>query len=515
MNLLIDQWIPVRPLESGGAVKISLRELLCGDGAWVLCLPRDDMELAAMQLLICITQAIFTPKDGKELMTRIARPITVEEYESSIRSFADWFCVDHPKQPFMQVRGVKADKPTPMDKLLAGVTGATNSCFVNQAGLADGLCGGCAAIVLFNQASCAPSFGGGFKAGLRGSAPITTLAQGDHLRRTVWLNLLHDEELVSNFPWHRDTAQQKPTWIEPLKAGETIPVQRIGVVRGLLWQPAHIELLPPVAAETCSCCGCHTDKAYVAFNKAKFSYTVSGTWPHPHSPRIMTSKKGEIEEKFASFTTSAPAWTQLSRFIVQQQIDNTNTGGQQPAAVIMQARKILPAQLQKFHLLIGGYRNNQASVLERRHEVFTLNHGWDKHSGVIGELVTLGRGYREALYKGISVFVGGIKSDKTVKGAGVKINQAAEAQFYRRSEPTIEDTLARIDFADPAPELARMRTSLKEVVADLFAEATRPYLNDPQLIKTLAVAKLALKKHLNNLEPQINAGGDNGTAEIP
>jgi len=207
----------------------------------------------------------------------------------------------------------------------------------------------------------------------------------------------------------------------------------------------------------------------------------------------MTSKKGEIEEKFASFTTSAPAWTQLSRFIVQQQIDNTNTGGQQPAAVIMQARKILPAQLQKFHLLIGGYRNNQASVLERRHEVFTLNHGWDKHSGVIGELVTLGRGYREALYKGISVFVGGIKSDKTVKGAGVKINQAAEAQFYRRSEPTIEDTLARIDFADPAPELARMRTSLKEVVADLFAEATRPYLNDPQLIKTLAVAKLALK----------------------
>jgi len=212
MNLLIDQWIPVRPLESGGAVKISLRELLCGDGAWVLCLPRDDMELAAMQLLICITQAIFTPKDGKELMTRIARPITVEEYESSIRSFADWFCVDHPKQPFMQVRGVKADKPTPMDKLLAGVTGATNSCFVNQAGLADGLCGGCAAIVLFNQASCAPSFGGGFKAGLRGSAPITTLAQGDHLRRTVWLNLLHDEELVSNFPWHRDTAQQKPTW---------------------------------------------------------------------------------------------------------------------------------------------------------------------------------------------------------------------------------------------------------------------------------------------------------------
>lgn len=252
---------------------------------------------------------------------------------------------------------------------------------------------------------------------------------------------------------------------------------------------------------------------HTAFNKEKFSYTVTGTWPHPHSPRIMSRKRGEAtEEKFAAFTTPAPAWTQLSRFVVQQQIDETNTEGQQPAAVILQARKILGAQSKRLHLLIGGYRNNKASVLDRRHEVFTLNHGWDSNTNVIHHLVAMGRGYRDSLYKAIYVFVNGIKD---IKGAGVKLNQPAERQFYRRTEPTIEDTLSRIDFLNPEPELARMRKSLKRITAELFNESVHPYLNDPELIRTLAVARRTLYKHLNGLEPQQDKGEDNEKSETP
>lgn len=512
MNLLTDQWIPVRQQDGGGAVKISLQELLCSEKRWELCLPRDDMELAALQLLICINQVLFTPKDTVELRKRIVNSITDSEYNVAVQAVADWFQLAHSKYPFMQIRGVSAKNPTPMDKLFAGLTGATNSCFVNQAGLADGLCGGCASIVLFNQASCAPSFGGGFKAGLRGSSPITTLVQGDHLCRTVWLNILSEEGLSQSFPWYKDTIMQKPTWVEPVKTGETVYAQRIGFIRGLLWQPAHIELLSADTTGVCSCCGCRTDEIYTAFNKAKFSYTIEGTWPHPHSPRIMVSKKGKLEEKFAAFTTSAPAWTQLSRFIVQQQIDVSNAQGQQPATVILQARKILKGQSRKLHLLIGGYRNNQASVLDRRHEVFTLNQGWDDNTKVIHYLVSLGRGYRDALYKALYVFVHGIKD---IKGAGVKLNSNAETQFYRRTEPTIEDTLARIDFTDPEPELAQMRESLKSITLVLFKESVHPYLNNPELIRTLAVARRTLYKHLNNLEPQKDKGEDNGKTETP
>ena len=522
MNLLTDQWIPVRPLDGGGTGKISLRDLLCGERRWELCLPRDDMELAAMQLLICITQVIMTPKTTEELRSRIAKPLSKGDYEIEIQPYGDWFHLDHHEYPFMQVRGVTAKDQTPMDKLLPGVTGATNSCFVNQPGLADGLCPGCTAIALFNQASCAPSFGGGFKPGLRGFAtPVTTLVQGDHLRRTIWLNVLNKEAITQNLPWHGDTGTQKPTWMEPIKASEAIPIQRIGFLRGLLWQPDHIELFPPITAESCSCCGIQTDKAYTAFNKAQFRYTITGTWPHPHSPRIMTSKKGQMKEKFVAFTTSAPAWTQLSRFIVQQQMDETNIEGQQPASVILQARILYGTNSQKLHLLVGGYRNNQASVLERHHEVFTLNHGWDQHSDVIKELVSKGMGYRSALTGALFFFCKGLKDKKAktvkLKGLGEKIElvKVAETQFYRRSEPTVEETLARIDFTMPELELVRMRKVLKGIVEELFEESVRPYLNDPELIRTLAVARKTLYKHLNNLEPQKGKGGDDGATETP
>jgi CRISPR system Cascade subunit CasA len=373
------------------------------------------------------------------------------------------------------------------------------------------LCGGCSTIALFNQASCAPSFGGGFKAGLRGNSPVTTLVQGDHLRRTVWLNVISEDELIKNLSWHHETLAQKPTWVDPIKAGETIPAQRIGLLRGLLWQPAHVELLPTSKASSCSGCGCRIDLAYTGFNKAKFSYTVAGTWPHPHSPRVMSSKKGQVEEKFVAFTTAAPSWTQLSRFVVQQQLSD-NTEGQQPAAVVTQVRNLYGTRAEKLHLLVGGYRNSKASILERRHEIFTLNHGWDSHTSVINYLVSLGRGYRDALYKALYVFVRGVKD---VKGAGVKLHQAAEAQYYRRSEPTVESTLASIDFTQPEQELAMMRRSLKRIVEDLFKESVRPYLQDPQLIHTLAVARRTLNKHLYNLEPQRDKGGTNGTTKTP
>ena len=515
MNLLTEQWIPVRPLTGGGLERISLRELLCGERKWEICLPRDDMELAAMQLLICITQVILTPQNASDLRNRIAKPIAEGEFNEAIKPYDDWFQLDHPKFPFMQVRGVSAQDSTPMDKLLPGITGATNSCFINQAGLAESICSGCTAIALFNQASCAPSFGGGFKPGLRGfKTPVTTLVQGDHLRRTVWLNVLFEELVSKILPWHGDTKDQKPTWIDPIKASESIPIHHIGFSRGLLWQPDHIELQHPVRTESCSICGYHTDSGYIAFNKAKFNYTIQGIWPHPHSPRTMSLKKGQLEENFVAFTTPAPAWTQLSRFVVQQDISESNTEGQLPAAVITQARALYGHKAQKLHLIVGGYRNKLASVLERRHEVFTLNHGWDSRTRDIHYLVSLGLGYRSALNKAIFLFVKGIRA-KDIKGGGINLNQAAEEQFYRRTEPVIEDTLARIDFDDAEAELARMRKALRGTCKELFKETTRPYLNDPELIRTLAVARRTLYKHLNSLEPSKEKGGDNGTTKTP
>lgn len=503
MNLLTEPWIPVRPLPTGAASKLTLRQLLCEDGRWELCLPRDDMELATLQLLVCMAQVFFPPKDTAALKQRIISPLSAEAFNSGCAPYQEWFQLDHPDYPFMQVRGVNAKDLTPMDKLLAGLTGATNSCFVNEPRLGATLCAGCASIVLFNQASNAPSFGGGFKGSLRGGAPVTTLVQGEHLRQTIWLNVLSEDRLVQNVPWYHATLAQKPTWVAPIKAGETIAAQTIGLLRGLFWQPAHIELMPPLGELACSCCGFVEKKSFRGFNKAKFNYSVTGLWPHPHGPRISTVKKGEREERFVSFTTSAPAWTQLSRFVVQRQTDGKEEG-QEPAAVVRQAQGLV----RKLRLTVGGYRNNQASILERRHELLFLNDGWSGRTDVVHELVGLATGYRDALNKSLFVFANGFKE---IKGAGVKVHELSKEQFYRRSEDTVLDTLARIDFDKPVPVLLVMGNKLHGIAVDLFVESVKPYRNDPELIRTTAVARKTLYKHLNALKPQQEERRENGT----
>ncbi|WP_347985727.1 type I-E CRISPR-associated protein Cse1/CasA [Methylomonas sp. AM2-LC] len=491
-NLLTDAWIPIQ--HQGSHQKISMQQLLCGEQTGELCLPRDDMELACLQLLCAITQVLFIPKDKKALGQFVKEPITPEVYTGACKGKMDWFDLGHPETPFMQIRGVKSTQPTPMDKLLAGVADGTNKAFVNPHGLAEALCGGCAAIALFNVANNCPSMGGGFKGSLRGSTPITILINGRTLRETLWLNVLTEDMAESVMPWYSATKEQLPNYLDRIKADTKIPASRIGLNRGLLWQPAYFELLPSKFSANCSCCGCH-GPVYNGFNKAKFNYTVEGIWPHPLSARIFTVKKGEREEKFPSFTTTAPTWTHMSRLVVDQQNDKE---GQQTAPVIQQARTFMVTD--KIQLIIGGYRNNQATVLERRHELFSLAQGWAEHGNVIQQIITDGLAYKTALRKALYLFAVGIK-DK-VNGSGVNLCDPVETVYYQQTENLMHNSLAAIKFEASQDELRTLNKQLKDIVIDLFNKATESYRQEPKMLKALALARRSLHKSFNELEPQ-------------
>ncbi|MGY6275380.1 type I-E CRISPR-associated protein Cse1/CasA [Methylomonas sp. MgM2] len=487
-NLLTSNWIPIQ--ERGYYRKIGLQQLLCGEADGELCLPRDDMELACLQLLCAITQTLFTPKDKKALGRFVQQPLTLEIYAEACKDKLDWFDLNHPQTPFMQIRGVNAKEPTAMDKLLAGVADGTNKTFVNPPGLGEALCGGCVAIALFNVANNAPSMGGGFKGSLRGSTPITVLIKGKDLRQTLWLNVLTEETAESVMPWYRETNNQRPNYLDIVNAGEEIPASAIGLVRGLLWQPAHFELLPAEKTGNCSCCGCE-EAVYSGFKKAKFNYTVEGVWPHPLSSRTFMVKKGEKEEKFPSFTTTAPTWTHLSRLVVDRE-------GQQPAPVLQQARTFMAAE--KIQLIVGGYRNNQATVLERRHELFSLAQGWAEHGLVIHQIIEGGLAYKSALRKSLYLFAVGVK-DK-VHGSGVNLCDPVEANYYQQTENLLQQTFAGVNFAEPVSTLQALKRKLKAVVIELFEQATDPYRQEPKMLKALALARRSLHKSLQDLEPE-------------
>ncbi len=474
MNLLIDAWIPV--VQQGKPQLIRLQDILCHDEDFLLALPRDDMELACLQLIICLTQVVFPPEDEKALKQRIIKKLREEEYKQGIAPFVDWFDLNHPEMPFMQIRGVKAEKSTPIQKLFAGLPEGNNHAFFNDAGELQAVSPSDAVIALFNQAMNSPSFGGGFKGGFRGGAPTSTLISGDTLRQSIWFNVLYENTIRVIIP-HYDALknQDKPVWVEPIQAKSKISASRIALLRGLFWQPAHIELV-------------WENQSVIGFKKERFIYDVIGTWMHPHSPRFWNLKKGEKEEKYLSFTTTAPAWTQLSRFVVEAESEKE---GQQPAAVVTQFRGM--SRGAAIHLLVGGYRNKQASILQRRHELLSLPSGWEGHLSELKQVIDQAIEIKKALRNKLYGFA-------KASGAGGVYDQA-ELLFYHNSEAFIHACLHPMDWE----EAARMRRELQDKLIhlswEIFEEVIEPYRHEPKMIKALAISRKTLKKAFFKLRP--------------
>lgn len=502
MNLLSDPWIPVRDESDAGDFRLlTYQELLCEPGTWQVSLPRDDLELACVQLLVCMTQVMFLPEDDRTLRKRLAEPLPRKDFDAGVASCREWFDLDHPTQPFMQSRGVEAADETPIQKLLIGLPEGNNHAFFNEVGEVRNLSGPVAAIALFNQASNSPSFGGGFKGSLRGGAPITTLVAGktDNLREMIWLNVLTLPRIQERLPrWTLDYKRDQPTWVKPVREGQTIRRSEIGLIRGLFWQSARVELVRAQVATPCDVLGGASGLAYSGFRKEKFSFTIEGLWPHPHGAMVANTKSGSLEWKFASFTTAAPAWTLLSEFVVPRDVNAPDAKeGCVPAGPVTQAGKIGEGGL---HLVVGGYRTNQASVTERRHELMSLAQGWNDEKGRLQKLVELGKDIKSALRGKLYFAVKGSK-DKGLKGIGAPIHDIAEKLFYARTENAIHETFSN---KDTFREWMMARSNFVDRLANqgrtIFEELTDPYAKKPELIPVIAWARRSLNADLAKLK---------------
>lgn len=499
MNLLEDPWIPVRADHGAGAFRLlTYRDLLCEPGQnWQISLPRDDLELACLQLLVCMTQVMFLPDDDAALRQRLATPLTPAEFDADIAPFLDWFDLDHLTLPFMQTRGVKAAEPTPIQKLLIGLPEGNNHAFFNEVGEARHLSGPVAAIALFNQASNCPSFGGGFKGSLRGGAPITTLVFDRDLYRMVWRNVLTRPRVEERQIAAPGLVQDQPTWVSPVAEKSTIHWNQIGLMRGLFWQPAHVELVRSDGARACDVLGGEATAGYSGFLKEKFNFTVEGVWPHPHGAMTMSLKKGEMEQRFASFTTTAPAWTQLSEFVIPRSLNDKDAKeGSTPAGSISQFHATTIDE--PLNILVGGYRTNQASVLERRHELIGLAPGWGMEKRLF-TLVGIGKGAKKALRGKLYFAVQGNK-DKALKGLGAAVHETAEKLFYARTENLIHQTFSsNATFKEWGEARRQYAQQIAAHCRDIFEELTDPYALKPELIPVIAWSRRALNTDLNKL----------------
>lgn len=512
MNLLTAPWIPVRADGGTGEFKLlSYEDLLCcddGGAGWRISLPRDDLELACLQLLVCLTQSIFLPSNEHEWRWRFLEAVKPEDFADRIEPFLDWFELDHPTQPFMQSRGVKATEATPIQKLFIGLPGGNNHAFFNEVGEVGRISPGCAAIALFNQASNCPSFGGGFKGSLRGGAPITTLVMGDTIRETVWRNVVTLPRVRESLPdYEPDFNSDRPTWVDPILKGESIYSTNIGLLRGLFWQPAHVELIPTHSEEMCDLTGQSCEHGYESFYSEKFPYTLQGVWPHLHGVMLAAKKKGKLEFKFSSFTTTAPAWTQLTEFVIPG-MDVDSGEGTMPAAPVQQALQMEPGQ--GLNLIVGGYRNKQAAILERRHELMALAQGWADKPQYLQRIIALGKEAKKSL-RGKLFYASQGDKKKRLKGIGVPIHDTAEKLFYGRTEGLLHEFLQdAMTFKEYKSARIRLAESLRAICHNIFSDLTDPFSHKPELVPIIVVARRMMNGELNNL-----VEGDQRNADTP
>lgn len=488
MNLLSDsfKWIPV--IHQKRFTHISLKDLLCRDEGWQISLNRDDMELAALQLVICLVQVVFMPRDSKELKQKMEKPLTEEEYEKDIAAFSDTFVLDHPKHPFMQTRGVEAKKITSMQKFFIGLPEGNNHAFFNETGEVIRTCPSCTAIAIFNQANNCPSFGGQFKGTLRGAAPITTFAWGKTLREIIWSNIL-DEHWIERILPDQANRRNTPVWFDPIHKDEVVYSNKIGLLRGLFWQPAHVEILWGMAGQ-CEACGMSVPRLALGFNTERFVYELKGNWPHPHGPRAWKIEKGERKERFASFRSIAPAWTQLNEFLIFHESEDS---GQIPAAAISRFRDTFTTD--NLSLIVGGYRTKKASVLQRRHDLISMSAGWAGNLATVEKFIGLALEFKEHIKNKMYGF------GKKVGVIGLA--GKAEELFYQRSENLIHSRLKKMNWRESAVEVSNIYEELKAVCEAVFEEITAPYQNDPKMIKTLVTSRKTLAGAMNKLKPTI------------
>ncbi len=524
MNLLKDPWIPVRADGGTGAFcLLTYQQLLCEPGNWQVSLPRDDLEMACVQLLVCMTQVMFMPEGNpandpngnKALRARITKLLSPDEFAAGIKPCHDWFDLDHPTQPFMQSRGVKAEKVTPIQKILVGLPEGNNHAFFNEVGEVRKLSGALTAIALFNQASNANSMGGGFKGNLRGGSnpyltPVNIFVAGADLRETVWHNMLTLPRIKRLLPgWEPDFGHDQPTWIKPIKANELIQWNDIGLARGLFWQPTRLELVREKATFPCDVLEGNPTQVYTSFLKEQFKFTVNGLWPHPHGARTAALKNGVLKWKFASFSITNPAWTQLSEFVVPRGTNDSDAReGSEPSAPVAQADELGEGRL---HLWVGGYCAKQGSIVGRRHEMISLAKGWRDEKGHLPELVAIGMGARDSLLDAIFTVAFG---QGELKGVGLVhkkkgrrtirnrkdangFHDISEKSFYARTESLIHETFSD-ELTWPTARSAFAK-QLADHCRDIFEELTDPYAMKPELIPIIAWARRSLNTDLKKL----------------
>lgn len=302
MNLLNESWVPVRRREGARdwitPYQLSDPDIVAFDA------DRADFNGALAQFAIGLLQTT-TPVDSPVLWKRLfdspPSPETLMEWFAPVASA---FGLDGDGARFMQDFSLKAEEGTlnSISALLIESPGENalrnNSDHFVKRGQVEAMCPACAAAALFTLQTNAPSGGVGYRTGLRGGGPLTTLLLAQprqSLWQDLWLNVLERSRFLAQcgdaqksvphfrFPWLAD--------IGAIQTGaETAPAQVHP--DHIFWaMPRRIRLdMDGDAAGNCDICGQTAEKLVQQYETKNYGLNYKGPWDHVLSPYYETKE---------------------------------------------------------------------------------------------------------------------------------------------------------------------------------------------------------------------------------
>lgn len=200
MDLITEKWLPVI-FSSGEKTRISLLDLL-DNRIQDLAYPRADFQGAAWQMLIGILQCTVAPEDKEDWGDIWQDGIDPENWISALQTLSSVLQFGEQKPSFLQsydpldsdyssISGLLVDAP-------GGNTLKLNKDHFVKRGKVEQICPYCAVIALFAIQTNSPAGGAGYRVGMRGGGPLTTLVVPQEedkfpLWKKLWLNVLPQE----------------------------------------------------------------------------------------------------------------------------------------------------------------------------------------------------------------------------------------------------------------------------------------------------------------------------------
>lgn len=297
MNLISDPWIPVRRAD-GSRQHIAPWQLtgdIANNPVLAVASPRPDFDGALTQFLIGLLQTTCTP-DLFTWRTWQSKPPAPEELKGRFEAVKDAFELEGKKAFMQDFNPAELNKTFEISALLIGSPGedSDTDLFIKQ-GTVSRLCPRCAAAAIFALQTNAPEGGRGYRTGLRGGGPLTTLVLGSTLWETCWLNVLEKTRYASDLKSGSQVSKDRFPWLAKTRTSEAKPPAGTTTPTDVhpdqqYWaMPRRIRL---TAEETisvnCDLCGSETVRIYRQFRTRNYGVNYTG-FEHPLSPHYVNN----------------------------------------------------------------------------------------------------------------------------------------------------------------------------------------------------------------------------------